>query len=77
MLLPRYVSRHGDGLKLELTPFSAQFKPPKFFIARAICDALEGDGRVTEAVECYRKVKSELAQDKNFRDERVEWEHGG
>ena len=77
MLLLRYVSRRGDGLKLELTLFSVQFKLPNFFIARVICDILEGDDRVTEAVACYRQIKSDVVQDKNFSDERVEWELGG
>ena len=72
VLLQRCVFRHGDCLKLELTPFSVQFKPPKIFIASVICDILEGGDSVAEAVACYRKIQSELAQDKNFRDERVE-----
>ena len=77
MLLLRYVPHHGDGLKLELTPFLIQFKLPKTLIASVICDVLEGDDRVTEAVACYKQVKREVAWDKDFRDERVEWELGG
>ena len=47
-----------------------------FIVLRVICETLEGEGRLTEAVECFQQIESELREDTGTRDERVQWEHG-
>ena len=78
MLLPRYAS--NDGLEMDIDPDlfrrAAQFMLPKFITCRAICDTLEGDGRVGEAITFYQQLDNELAGDTRCRDERAEWEPG-
>lgn len=59
-----------------LTPFSVQFKLPRLVIYQAICDVLEEAGRVTEAIECFRQMQSELGESTSIYDERVQWEFG-
>ena len=39
-----------------------------------ICDVLEGDGRVTEAIECFKQMYRELGGDTSIHNERVQWE---
>ncbi|KAH0831382.1 hypothetical protein J3R83DRAFT_14045 [Lanmaoa asiatica] len=55
---------------------AAKFKLPRFDIYRAICNVLEGDGRVTEAIECFRQMQSELREDTGECDEHTHWELG-
>ncbi|KAN0086241.1 hypothetical protein V8E55_007375 [Tylopilus felleus] len=55
---------------------AAKFMLPKFITCRAICDTLEGDGRVGEAITFYQQLDNELAGDTRCRDERAEWEPG-
>ena len=78
MLLPRYAShdRHEIDIDPDLFRTAAQFILPKFITCRAICDILEGDGRVGEAITFYRQLDNELAGDAHCRDERAEWEPG-
>lgn len=56
--------------------FSDQFKFPRFTVYRSICDVLERDGRLTETVECFRKMQNDLADDLDTHDERAQWELG-
>ena len=39
-----------------------------------ICDVLEGDGRVTKAIECFQQMQSKLGEATGIHNERVEWE---
>ncbi|KAH7905044.1 hypothetical protein BJ138DRAFT_1165467 [Hygrophoropsis aurantiaca] len=48
-------------------------KVPKFSIYQVICDVLEDSGRVTEAVECFHELTSDL-EDKAAPDARYKWE---
>ena len=48
-----------------------------FIIYRTICEILEEDGRLTEAVEFFQQMQNELREDTDLQDERVQWEHGG
>ncbi|KAI9571745.1 hypothetical protein HD554DRAFT_2326879 [Boletus coccyginus] len=54
-----------------------KFKVPRFVIYRDICNTLERDGRLTEAVECFQRMENELPEDAGVRDEQAEWELGG
>ena len=44
---------------------------------RVICDILERDGRLAEAVGCFQQMQNALPEDAGVRDERAEWELGG
>jgi hypothetical protein len=55
---------------------SVQFKLPRFLVYRAICDVLEGDGRLMEVLECFRQMKIELPEDTSTHDGRAQWELG-
>jgi len=48
-----------------------------FIVYHVICDILERDGRLAEAVECFQQMRSELPEDVSVCDERAEWELGG
>ena len=41
---------------------------------RVVCDILEGDGRVTEAITPFQQMQSELPGDTGAHDGRAEWE---
>jgi len=56
---------------------SVQFKVPRFVVHRVICDTLEGDGRLTEAAECFRQLQNALPENTGMHDERMQWERGG
>jgi len=56
---------------------SVQFKVPRFVVYRVICDILEGGGRLTEAVECFRQLQNALPEETSTHSERLEWERGG
>ena len=53
---------------------SVQFKLPSFDIYRVICDALEGNGRVTEAIACFQHMHGELGEDMSIHNERMQWQ---
>ncbi|KAH0829008.1 hypothetical protein J3R83DRAFT_2460, partial [Lanmaoa asiatica] len=53
---------------------AAKFTLPRFDVYRAICDILEEDGRVTEAIECFRRMQRELGEDTGSCDEQAQWE---
>ncbi|KAI9459521.1 hypothetical protein HD554DRAFT_2330921 [Boletus coccyginus] len=59
---------------LEVLSATTKFKVPRFIVYRVICDILERDGRLAEAVECFQQMQSELPEDAGVRDERAEWE---
>jgi tetratricopeptide (TPR) repeat protein len=50
----------------------AKFKLPRFLVYRVICDILEGDGRLAQAIECFRQMQNE---DTSTHDGRAQWEH--
>ena len=53
---------------------SVQFKFARFDTYRVICDVLEGDGRVTVAIECFQQMQREIGKNTSIYDERVQWE---
>ena len=53
---------------------SVQFKLPRFLVYRVICDILEGDDRLTQAIECFRQMQNELPEDTSSHDGRAQWE---
>ena len=72
MPLPRYGLR--DSLILDIERLSVQFKFTRFDIFRVICDVLEGDGRVMEAIECFQQMQRELGEETSIDNERAQWE---
>ncbi|KAI9571644.1 hypothetical protein HD554DRAFT_1800783 [Boletus coccyginus] len=66
MILKRGSAHEASGA-------ATKFKVPRFVVYRVMCDILERDGRVTEAVECFRQMQNELAEDVGVHDERAEW----
>ena len=53
---------------------SGQFKVPSFLVYRVISDILEGDDRLTQAIECFRQMQNELPEDTGSHDGRAQWE---
>ncbi|KAF8557095.1 hypothetical protein OG21DRAFT_1495015, partial [Imleria badia] len=53
---------------------AAKFKLPRVVVYRVICDILEGDGRISEAIECFQRMNNELPEDTGMEDERAQWE---
>jgi hypothetical protein len=53
-----------------------QFMFSKFHLYRAVYDILEGDDYVTEAIECFRKMKNDLLEETHALDDRPQWELG-
>jgi hypothetical protein len=53
-----------------------QFLSPKFRLYRAVCDVLQEDDRVTEAIEYFRKMKDDLLEETHALDDRPQWELG-
>lgn len=49
---------------------------PKFIIYSTICDILERDGRIMEAISCFRDMPHELTGDARTDNERAQWELG-
>ena len=41
-----------------------------------LCDLLEGDGGVTEAIACFRRMQDALAPGTGIQHDRVQWELG-
>ena len=71
---PRYVLRDDSNMDSDI--LLVQFKLPMFLVYRVICDILEGDGRLTQAIECFRQMQNELPEDTNTHDGRAQWELG-
>ena len=40
-----------------------QFQIPKLFVYQAVCDVLEQDGRLSEAIQCFQKMQNDLTED--------------
>ena len=40
-----------------------QFQIPKLLVYQTVCDVLEQDGRLTEAVQCFQKMQNDLTED--------------
>ena len=40
-----------------------QFQIPKLLVYQAVCDVLEQDGRLTEAIQCFHKMQNDLTED--------------
>ena len=53
---------------------SVQFELPRFLVYRVICDILERDDRLTQAIECFRQMQNELPEDTSSHDGRAQWE---
>ncbi|KAF8555338.1 hypothetical protein OG21DRAFT_922733 [Imleria badia] len=64
------------GTVNEALGITTKFQLPRFGIYQTICDILEGDGHISEAVECFRRMRSELSTDTTIYDERAQWELG-
>ena len=75
MLQARYALR--DGSKMDGDSLSVQFKVQRFFIYCIICNILEWNGRLMEAVECFQQMLNKPAEDASVSNERVEWELSG
>ena len=68
---PRYVLRDGSNTDDDI--LLVQFKLPRFLVYRVICDVLEGDGRLTQAIGCFRQLQNEAT---STHDGRAQWELG-
>jgi hypothetical protein len=53
---------------------SIQLKFPRFGIYRVICNMLEGNNRMAEALESFRQMQSGLQEDTSTPDDRARWE---
>ncbi|KAF8547586.1 WD40 repeat-like protein [Imleria badia] len=53
---------------------TTKFKVPRFVIYRNICEILEEDGLLTEAVECFRQMQNDLPDGTDMQDGRAQWE---
>jgi len=51
-----------------------KFMSSKFHLYRVVCDILEEDGRVTEAIECFQKMKNDLLEETHALDDQPQWE---
>ncbi|KAI9571633.1 hypothetical protein HD554DRAFT_2302552 [Boletus coccyginus] len=58
----------------EVLRAAASFKVPQFAVYRVFCGILEEDGRLTEAVGCFRQLQNALPEDTDMHDERMQWE---
>ncbi|KAG6375670.1 hypothetical protein JVT61DRAFT_3243 [Boletus reticuloceps] len=62
-----------DGTVDKALSAATKFRLPRFVVYQAICDALEGDVRVMEAVECFRRMQKEPTTDTNIQAERSQY----
>jgi hypothetical protein len=53
-----------------------QFKLPRFRVYQVVCDVFEGENRLAEAMECFRKAQSEMLEDTLTLNDRSQWELG-
>ena len=56
------VPSHNVPL-MDVDFLSFQFQIPKLLVYQTVCDVLEQDGRLTEAVQCFHKMQSDLTED--------------
>ena len=61
MPLLRYASHNVPLMDIDF--LSLQFQIPKLLVYQAVCDVLEQDGRLTEAIQCFQKVQNDLTED--------------
>ena len=73
MLQPRYDLHGALLLKVHVT-FLAQYMFPRFTIYCALCDILEREGKITEAIGCFRQMQSDATVGASVRNERAGWE---
>ncbi|KAF8550383.1 hypothetical protein OG21DRAFT_1514089 [Imleria badia] len=57
----------------EILGAASKFKLPAFTIYQAVCEAFEGAGNVTGAIEWLQKMTTNLANDTTMQDERERW----
>ena len=56
------VPSHNVPL-IDVDSLLLQFQIPKLLLYQAVCDVLEQDGRLTEAIQCFQKMQNELTED--------------
>ena len=61
MSLPRYMSRNVPLMDVDF--LLLQFQIPKLLVYQAVCDVLEQDSRLTEAIQCFQKMQNDLTED--------------
>ena len=77
MPLPRYAFHNVPLTDVDF--LSLQLQIPKLLVYQAICDVLEQDGRLTEAIQCFQKMQNDLTKDTSMYTawEVGEWVQGG
>lgn len=53
-----------------------KFNIPRPTIYRALCEGLERVEAITDAIECFHQMASELAEETIVKGEQAEWFHG-
>ena len=77
LLQPRYALRDDSKPHIDLFLYLV-LKLTQVYVLRATCDALYGDDHIKEAIACFQRMKSKLAEDNgaSFHGEEVHWELG-
>ena len=70
---PRYDLHEALLLNVHMT-FLAQYMFPRFTIYCALCDILEREGKITEAIGCFRQMQSDATVGASVCNERARWE---
>ena len=73
VLQPRCDSHGALLLNVDVT-FLAQYMFPRFTIYCALCDILEREGKITEAIGCFRQMQSDATVGVSVCNERAGWE---
>ena len=73
MLQPRCDLHRAPLLHVNMT-FLAQYMFPRFTIYCALCDILERDGKITEAIGCFRQMQSDATVGASVCNEQPGWE---
>ena len=60
MPLPRCWCRNVPLMDVDFSPL--QFQISKLHVYQAVCDVLFKDGRLTEAIQCFRKMQNNLTE---------------
>ncbi|KAF8444928.1 hypothetical protein L210DRAFT_3054439 [Boletus edulis BED1] len=63
-----------SGSVNEVLNVAAKFKAPRFTVYRVVCDNLEGNDRLLEAVECFRQMQKEVLEGTSIHDGQTQWE---
>ena len=61
MSLPRYASHNVPLMGVDFLSF--QFQIPKLLVYQTVCDVMEQDGRLTEAIQFFQKMLNDLTED--------------